>query len=52
MWLSTKDPSLLDTVMKYNEDDVRATQLLVEKLRSMGFNETLRMSNVTAKESR
>lgn len=35
LWLSTKEPSLLETVLKYNEDDVRATLLLVERLRSM-----------------
>lgn len=35
LWLSTRDQSLLDVVLKYNEDDVRATQLLVDKLRAL-----------------
>lgn len=38
-WLVTREPSLLDAVMKYNEDDVRATRLIVEKLRSMHLHE-------------
>ncbi|MGE0033303.1 MAG: ribonuclease H-like domain-containing protein, partial [Pseudothermotoga sp.] len=38
-WLVTREPSLLDAVMKYNEDDVRATCLVVEKLRSMRLHE-------------
>lgn len=33
LWLESREPSLLDVVLKYNEDDVRATRLVVDALR-------------------
>lgn len=32
LWLSTHDQEYLDILLKYNEDDTRATKLVVEKL--------------------
>ncbi|KAF2957467.1 hypothetical protein AS159_07295 [Thermotoga sp. Ku-13t] len=41
LWLVTREPSLLDTVLKYNEDDVRATRLVVERMKSLSCQKSV-----------